>query len=91
MSWATLAERYFGEQPWFTAAMAAFRAFDPDLPEIEKEVLLLAGAPLFYGVWDAGARAHASRPGDSTSAPEPRDGFWASSFEPAALAAVPLW
>ena len=84
----TLAERYFGDQPWFSAALGAYRAFDPDLPELEKEVLSLASAPLFYGVWDAAARAHASRPGDSTAAPEPRDRFWDSPFEPAALAAV---
>lgn len=85
---ANLAQRWFGDQPWFAAAMTALEALDPELPEPEIQALLLASAPLIYGVWDATAQAHATRPHDSTSAPVARDGFWSSEFDPAGLAAV---
>ncbi len=85
---ADLAERWFGEQPWFGAAMTALAALNLELPEPEIQALLLASAPLLYGVWDAEARAHATRPYDATSAPVARNGFWSSEFDPAGLAAV---
>lgn len=85
---AALAEEYFGAEPWYADAMAAVQALDPELPDSEKDRLMLAAAPLFYGVWDAQAQAHACRPHDSTSAPVARDGYWDSAFDPACLAAV---
>jgi pimeloyl-ACP methyl ester carboxylesterase len=81
-----LAERYFGHEPWYPAAVDAFRAFDPSLPDERIDALLADSAPLMYGTWDEAARQHATRPYDSTSAPAARAGFWVPGFDPTGLA-----
>jgi len=85
---AALAERYYGHQPWFPAAIHAFRAYHPSLSEQQKNALLAQSAPLFYGVWNETARQHATRPHDSTAAPAARNGFWVPGFDPTGLAKV---
>jgi pimeloyl-ACP methyl ester carboxylesterase len=85
---AALAERYYGDEPWFPEAIAAFRAFGFDLPDAEMDDLLARAAPLLYSEWNDAARAHATRPHDSAPAHTAVKGFWVPGFDPAGLAKV---
>ncbi|MGV9596901.1 alpha/beta fold hydrolase [Streptosporangium sandarakinum] len=83
----TLAGRLFDGEPWLDDALAAMKAADTASDE-EIPALTRRFIPVFYGRWDAAARAHAFRPRDSASVPEAARGFGASPFDPAILAAV---
>ena len=73
---AALAEHYFGAEPWFPAAIAAFTGDDGDPTDY---------APIIYAADTPAVRAHAARSDNGPQNIEARNAFWSIPFDRAEL------
>jgi len=71
-----LAEHYFGAEPWFAAAVAAFADEDADPADY---------GPIIYAADTPAVRAHAGRPDNGPENIEARNAFWSVAFDRADL------
>ncbi len=84
----TYAKQLFGQEPWLGDALAAVREMASATTEEEVDALTDRMMPLFYGRWDAAARAHAFDVEGTAYAPVASAGFDDPAFDLATFGAV---